>query len=389
MRPALEFIFYIGQALLTMTGLRMNVCRLLALWLLVILSGVALGEDVPDLYAGETPVVGQGAEERTAAIRDAFAKVLVKVSGDRSLPGKSAMAKELSKATSYVQQYRYRALDTGQVVQSEQQLVPDRLLWVQFDEVAVNRLLRNKGVPVWGGARPATLVWLGVEVGGQRSLFQAEMEPDLRQGMDEIARARGLPILFPLMDLEDRASLQVSDVWGAFEQAIRRASDRYLPDVILVGRLRKLGGDDWLADWTLYQPDTVKNWQSRGKSRQGVAAEGLQQMVDNLAARFAPQTVAQGDSNLRIRVSGLHHLADYMLVKDYLTSLDTIQSLDLLAASPNEVSFLVRVQGGRETLERGIMLSRVLEAVGAPDGTLPDTVSAEEFDAETLNYRLR
>ncbi len=158
--------------------------------------------------------------------------------------------------------------------------------------------------------------------------------------------------------------MQVSDVWGTFEEAIRRASDRYQPDVILVGRLRQRGSDDWLAEWTLYQPDTVKNWQNRGKTRQSVAAEGLQQVVDRLAARFAPQTVARGDSKLRVRVSGLNHLADYMLVKDYLSSLDTIQSLDVLSASPNEVSFLVRVQGGRETLERGIMLSQVLEAVG-------------------------
>ncbi len=65
----------------------MNVERLLVLWLLVLLSGGVLGEDVPDLYVGEKPVAGQGTEERAGAIREAFAQVLVKVSGDPQSAG--------------------------------------------------------------------------------------------------------------------------------------------------------------------------------------------------------------------------------------------------------------------------------------------------------------
>jgi hypothetical protein len=371
-----------------MTGWTLNAFRSLAL--LLILSGVALGEDVPDLYVAETPVLGQGSEARASGIRETFAKVLVKVSGDPSLPGKSGLSKALKQANNYVQQYAYRPL--GQVPQTDtdNEAVPDRLLRVKFDESAINRLLQSHGVPVWSSARPATLIWLGIEIDGQRSLFQPELNLALREALAQVADSRGLPLLFPLMDLEDRANLQVSDVWGGFAETISQASERYQPDVILVGRLRNRSGDAWEADWILYQPDTKNNWQSRNESRQGVAVAGLHQAVDNLAARFAPQNVGRGKSKLRVRVSGLNHLADYLLVKDYLGSLQAIQSLELFSASPNEVSFLVSVQGGRETLERGIMLGRVLESV-PPQERLGgvDAGPVVDLDAESLNYRLR
>jgi hypothetical protein len=121
-----------------------------------------------------------------------------------------------------------------------------------------------------------------------------------------------------------------------------------------------------------------------------VATEGLQQMVDILAARFAPRAVAQADTSLRLRVAGLNHLADYLLVKDYLSALDAIQSLDLLSASTDEVSFLVRVQGNRDTLSRGIMLGRVLEPVSAQAVTVDaGTGTTAGLDEQSLTYRLR
>jgi hypothetical protein len=368
----------------------MKLCHLCALLPLLLLHAVVRAEMVYDLYTAQTPVAGQGAEARAGGRREAFAKVLVKASGDRSLPGKSAIAKELSQANRYVRQYSYRALEDKPESGPEAEQAPDRLLRVQFDETAVNHLLRSKGIAVWGRARPLALIWLGVERDGRRGLFQPEAEPQLRAALEQIADERGLPVLFPLMDLEDRANLQASDLWGGFEQAIRRASERYQPDVILVGRLRKRGGGDWLADWTLYQPDTLKQWQTQDRTRQGAATEGLHLMVDKLAARFAPRSVARADTSLRIRVAGLNRLADYLLVKDYLGSLDSIRSLDLLSASPDTVSFLVRVQGDRETLARGIMLGRLLEPVSTREARVEAGKGpVEQLDEQSLYYRLR
>ena len=75
----------------------------------------------------------------------------------------------------------------------------------------------------------------------------------------------------------------MSDLWGGFESDIRRASERYLPDVILVGRLSSRGGD-WEGNWTLYLPDKTNRWQTRADSR--LASTKHQRRIQQ------PQTVA-------------------------------------------------------------------------------------------------
>ncbi|MET0008102.1 MAG: DUF2066 domain-containing protein [Candidatus Thiodiazotropha sp. 6PLUC4] len=364
--------------------------KLLTLSLLLALCSSAYAESVTNLYEAEVPVSGQSAEARTKGIRDAFAGVLVKVSGDSSLRDNSDLAQLLKRASGLDQQKRYKSLDSGSEAVAAN--APDRLLWARFDERAVNRLLRESGIPVWGETRPSMLVWLGEEKGTRRVLISPEREAGLKRQLTGVADFRGMPLVWPLMDIEDQNALQVSDLWGGFEENIRRASDRYLPDVILVGRLSHRGRSSWRGEWMLYLPDKIIRWQAHANSKQALAREGIEQAVDALALRFAPQQVSQGVANLRLRVHGLPHLADYVLVQDYLRSLAMIENVDLLSAGEEKVSFLLRVHGGRDALVRGIQLGSVLEPVvlqESPDPDQPDNISDEMVDGEGLDYRLR
>jgi hypothetical protein len=362
--------------------------HILRWWLIaaLMLTSLAQAETVNNLYEAESPVVGQGSEARANGIRDAFAQVLVKVSGDRGLLSNPEIDRLLARASGIVQQYRYRMLEGVATRQADK---ADRLLWVRFDERSVNRLLRQSGVPVWGVTRPSILIWLGEEQGAARSQVSLERQTQLKATLEQVASARGLPLVLPLMDVEDRTALPVSDLWGGFESDIRRASQRYLPDIILVGRLRNLGSE-WQGEWSLYLPDRINRWQTRAVSRHALAAEGLQQTADALALRYAPQQVSEGSTTLRIRIHGLTRLASYVLVQDYLQSLAMIEQLDLLAADPETVSFLARIQGGREVLERGIQLGAVLEPVVMQAPVVVEGGSApQELEGESLDYRLR
>ncbi|MES9980136.1 MAG: DUF2066 domain-containing protein, partial [Candidatus Thiodiazotropha sp. 6PLUC5] len=82
--------------------------KLLTLSLLLALCSSVYAESVTNLYEAEVPVSGQSAEARTKGIRDAFAGVLVKVSGDSSLRDNSDLAQLLKRASGLVQQYRYK-----------------------------------------------------------------------------------------------------------------------------------------------------------------------------------------------------------------------------------------------------------------------------------------
>lgn len=113
-------------------------------------------------------------------------------------------------------------------------------------------------------------------------------------------------------------------------------------------------------------------------------------MADALALRFAPQQVSDGTTRLRIRLHGLSRLADYVLVRDYLQSLAMIEQLDLLSADAESVSFLARIQGGRQVLERGIQLGAVLEPVVMQAPQVIEGASVPiELEGESLDYRLR
>jgi hypothetical protein len=343
---------------------------------------------VGNLYEAIIPVSGQGAQSRAEGIRNAFLRVMVKVSGDRGLPGNPDVSAITERASAYVQQYRYMAMETSGAEGPAESA--DRLLWVRFDERAVNRLLRESGVPVWGGTRPSILVWLGEEKGTRRDLLSVEQEPQLKRYLNHVGHTRGLSFVWPLMDLEDRNAIQVSDLWGGFEENIRRASARYQPDVVLVGRMTRQGQDSWRGEWLLYLPDKVNRWQTGARTQQELVTEGLNRVADALALRFAPQQVSQGVSEIRIRVHGLSRLADYVLVKEYLQSLAMIEQIDLLSADSEKVNFLVRIQGDREALERGIQLGAVLEPVESYDYVVTDAnEQSETMAGESLIYRLR
>ncbi|MEW8051733.1 MAG: DUF2066 domain-containing protein [Candidatus Thiodiazotropha sp.] len=361
-------------------------------WLLVLAALVSVpsasAERVGELYEAEVPVNGQSAQARAVGIRSAFASVIVKVSGDRGLLNHPEIPGILKKASAYVQQYRYKTLETASSEAAPDS--PDRLLWVRFDERAVNRLLRQSGVPVWGGTRPSILVWLGQEQGPRRNLLSLERERQLRHYLNGVGKSRGLSFLWPLMDMEDRNAIRVSDLWGGFEENIRQASARYQPDVILVGRMTQQDTHSWRGEWLLYLPDKVNRWQTNADGKAALASEGLNQAVDALALRFAPQQAGQGETEIRIRVQGLSRLADFVLVKEYLQSLAMIEQLDLLSADTEKVNFKVRIHGSREALERGIQLGSVLEPVESLDyAATHESENSEMIAGESLVYRLR
>ncbi|MEJ2427075.1 MAG: DUF2066 domain-containing protein, partial [Candidatus Thiodiazotropha sp.] len=164
----------------------------------------------------------------------------------------------------------------------------------------------------------------------------------------------------------------------------------YLPEGILVGRLSNLGRGGWRGEWLLYLPDKVNRWQTLARTREALASEGLQQAIDALVLRYAPQQVSQGTIHLKLQVYGVSRLADYALIQDYLRTLAMIEQVDLLSADAEKIDFLLRVNGNRESLVRGIQLGAVLEPVviqASPDPNAPEQNEAIEGDG--LTYRLR
>ncbi len=357
-----------------------NCLDLLLIFLVLMLLATPLwAVEMRGLYEVEVPVEGQSAEQRRAAIREAFSQVLVKVTGSRALDKPI-----LRYASRYVQQYRYRTLEQKIVesptieaqrehhepimekehseptVEPEAQKGVERLLWVRFDAAAVNRMLREKGLAIWGSARPSVLLWLSQEQQGERVMLQPEMLPEMVAVVEEQARQRGLAVMLPLMDMEDYQQLPVSALWGGFAGIIQHASNRYGVEVILTGQLVAVGAQ-WQVEWRLYQDELMERWMGVNGTLNEVVAQGIEQMSDRLAERYTQAVADDSVSQLYLNITGVDDLSDYAKVKAYFESLVMVEQAVLLTMERNRAEFLLNFTGGEEALMQAIKLGRVLE----------------------------
>ena len=296
---------------------------------------------VDGLYEAETTVEG-GREE---AFRTALKKVLVRLTGRRDAGDRPEVGPLLDNAAAYAQQFRQPAPDS---------------LWVAFDGAALESELARLGQPVWGAERPTTLLWIAVDAGGGKrfvlaSIEEFEQEATVRAEVIAAARKRGLPIVFPLQDAEDRARAAFAEVWGGFEDSILAASERYGVDAVLVGRLT--GDDLGHGRWSLYAFDGAERWS-------GGAGESIERLADLFAARFA--VVSSGQSRaVRLAVSGVGSVEDYGRISRFLGSLTAVESLGVESIDGDEIVFRVALRGESAALDEAVRLGGLLR----PDRT--------------------
>jgi hypothetical protein len=347
-------------------------------WLLVgLLLPLAAPRALPlaELCQVTVPVAGADAEQRNQAIEQALEKVLVKLTGSRSIAMRPEVADLLKSAAPLVQQYRYGAAPAADTAQPQQ-----RWLQVSFDAAALQQALRAKGLPVWQAGRPNVLLWLGLEQGGARNFLQPESDVELAATIAAVAAERGLSLLFPLLDVEDLSQLRASDLWGGFEDRLRAASQRYAADLVLVGRLGATSPGSWSSSWVLLHSAQAERWQSRGASAPAALAAGLQEAVDRLARRYAPLESRGTSNRLLVRVSDVRDARGFAGVDRLLRALDVVEEVALVSVEPDRVLFSVKARGGADALQRATALSRWLLAE-------PDAAGVDA-DRPDLRFRL-
>ncbi|MBT8143199.1 MAG: DUF2066 domain-containing protein [Gammaproteobacteria bacterium] len=290
----------------------------------------ALAVVVPDLYSATATAIDRSQEERVEAFRNALATVLVKVSGDRQVTSNPATVDLLDNAQGYLQQYRYT--ESGDI-------------WAAFDGESLERAMRNIGLPVWGRDRPAVLLWLAVDWGGgRRGIVTADQDTQLRASIQRVADSRGMPIVFPLFDSEDRDLMSFSDLWGGFSEKIDAASARYAPGAVLVGRASRGSGSRLFVRWQLDFGGIRESWE-------GGLSPGLHQAASLLAQRFATRAGSSSASTV-LAVSGIDSFADYAEVSAYLEKLSVVSAISVQQVAADTVLFGVQLQGDPAQLFR-------------------------------------
>ena len=331
--------------------------RAMAACLLWVYASLAAAAVSPQLFESEVTVQSQAPALRAAAMKSALEEVLARVAGDYSVLQTEPAQVLLQKPSRLVQQYRYFTVPGSQP--------PVLKLWVRFDGNAIQQSLQQQDLAYWGAERPDTLVWLAVDDSGTRYLVSADDQTDVHRQMAAQARQRGLPILFPLMDLEDQTKARFTDIWGGYFDDVVNGSARYNPQAILIGRLQRDASAGWSAHWYLDVAGRPVSWSDSRRQLAALLQQGLDDTADQLASRFAMADNGFGSNAVSISVSGVNSLAAYARVNDYLASLTQVTGFQVESINGSEVQYGLRLNGGLQDLTQTVSIGTVLEPVSA------------------------
>lgn len=335
------------------------------------------------LYEQAVVVPDDSEQSLVQGRRDAMAAVLVKVSGSTAAASSSTLREALDRAADYASRHGFRrAGPDGAQLQ----------LWAAFDPPAIDALLAAAGLPQWRGDRPETLVWLvtGPSVAGP-SMDPADND-EVLQALKARADARGLALVVPLFDLQDQRALSAEQLWAGDGDAVRAASARYRPGLVLVGRLTP-GVDRWSGQWTLYQGDERRDWQNSAADGAALAEAAMDWQADGLAALYAAPGAGGGSSGERLSVGGLRNFGDFLRVTDYLARSSQVNAVRLTRIHQDVAEFSLDLSGSPAALRRLLSLEGVLAAVPAGLGTAPGPAGGAGHPGgsaagDSVDYRL-
>lgn len=308
---------------------------------------------VADLYDAVEAVPSRGASDRAAASQRGLERVFVRVTGDAAIGSNPQLAQVLKGAEQYLQSYRYESED--------EQLY----LRLSFEPQAISDVVRRLQLPIWPNNRPATLVWMAVDSlhGGRAALSQQDY-PELFAVLDSLALERGLPVDFPVMDLNDQRNMPLGSLWAQDERAAEQAGVRYRPDATLMGRLLETGSGRWQANWLLVHGGRSYAFDASGASLEEVALRGIDESANLLAQRYA---VRQGSASavqgaVLVELSGIRNFAAYTEATSYLQGLVQVSSASVEFVDGDRLKVSLITAAPLQNLRDAIALNRKLQA---------------------------
>jgi hypothetical protein len=381
--------------------------RISMAWLVIacLVTSVSHGLQVTDLYVHQVAVSNESDSERNRAFGEALSAVIIKVTGERRWLLHPTIERALDNAQDYVEAISYisEAIELVQEVSATpqqnrdslntqdnaggalvntpnllQQARAQRYINVNFAAELIDQLLTDADIPVWDSNRPSVLVWMVLQTeSGERRLLAADNQPEIIQYMQDFALERGLPIIFPVLDFEDRQSLNEGQLWNLEESAIELASIRYGADSILSGRLHFTAGGELVGLWKFIFQDEADVFDGFDQDLQGYLYEPLDRVTNKLSSYFAIVPEKSTELFVRLRIEGVNNLTAYSALLSYVNNLGLVQSV---AAA--------ELDGERLELELGLVgdVVQLHELIALDRDLLPIESSLSKNDS-LLHYR--
>lgn len=332
-------------------------------------------KQITGIYDSKVMVPDQLDQSRLGGAQQGMLEVLQKVSGFPVDSEQPVVAKALKIADQYLYQFSYEKADP-----KEGQVKAANWLKMRFEGKAIQRIVRQASLPRWGTNRPTVLVWLAID-DGQRQIIADGHDHPAYAGLQDAAQRRGIPVIFPVYDLEDSIKLPMEQLWGMFSEGVVTASDRYGAESILMARVvgrtnEETGQTFWQGRWRFIFRNKEYDYEFLEEDLDTLVLSGLTAGAQVLANAFALKSTGLASNELRMDVSGINNLNQYAAVLKYLEKLAITKQVGVAGINNKTVAFDLNLNGSFNKLQQILALDKRLV-----EKTLPQ-VEQEEQGAE-------
>lgn len=300
------------------------------------------------------PLAGESQREVKAG--EGLKQVFLKVTGNPDILTRPSIQKALLSSNQYVQQF---SLDGNQI-------------HFKYNMQEVDYLLKSEGFKIWGNNRPALLLWIAAETPEGRQLLGSETDPMLSEAIKQLAKEKGVPLMLPLLDLQDVTSVTTTDVWGGFIPGIKSASVRYDSDTLLIGHIQQINQSpvEWEGQWQLVAGDAEWRWTTKGMNVQGVIEQSVSESLPHLSDRFAIEENSTSQAIL-LRIEGIESLRDFAEAEAFLRNLNVVKQVESVNIGALGAVFKVTPYGhdGIAALKQAIKLDPQLSKLASIQGS--------------------
>lgn len=304
-----------------------------------------------ELYIANIPIQANNETNDNAAFSQGLREVLIRVGGNSKIVDAKNLQSAIAHAKDIVDEYRFlESPSTSSEVPSKPQL----MMQIKYDPASVRRLLNMSNEPVWNTQRPMTLVWMAIETPEGKQLLGNDSKNDALTYLRSAANVRGLPILLPLLDLQDINLVSADQVWNSDMKVLTSASTRYGYNTLLIAQVKQLNPTAWQASWNAVVGKKTIAWQDSSDSLDKVLNAGVNHLADKMAHHFAKGGDTKGSVWLSLQVSGINSIEQLDEVKKYLVNLPPVNLVEANEIQPTEVKFQVKVNGGMQALTEAL-----------------------------------
>ena len=326
----------------------------------------AFAIEVEGLYQGSVPVSSRDSErERNRAFTEAFRQVLLKVTGSPEILTQPQVRQAINNADEYVDTWSYATVSTSleSTIEAIEQ-TPGEELNVTFFEPEVLSLLESAELPLWPVNRPYTLIWLVIQDElGQRKLLSSSVQDydDILALLKTEADKRGLPILLPVLDIEDMRAVSPDDVWNMYGEKLIQASARYQSESVLVVRMFRALGGEVLGESNYYFRDQILSLESFEEPAENFLRSSISMAAIELSAYYAI-SLSGTDSSIKVHltVEGILDVEDYAGLLEYVGRLTDVNAYQIASVDNETIELILSTGGQLRQLVETIALNRNL-----------------------------